>query len=289
MDKVYAYSVPVVILCGGQGTRLREETEFKPKPMVAVGDRPILWHLMKYYAHFGFRKFILCLGYRGDYIKDYFYNYETMNSDFTVSLQKRKVEFHSSHPEDWEVTLADTGEHAMTGARLHKVAKYVDSDLFCLTYGDGLSDVDLGRLFDFHQSHGKMVSMTAVHPPSRFGEMEIDGDAVTSFIEKPNMGGGYINGGFFLCNRNVFDYLEPGDDCVFERQPLEQLAIDGNLMAYKHEGFWQCMDNVRDAKLLNDLWASGEAPWRRWSKTSSSELTLEVPAARVPSTAGERR
>lgn len=274
--------IPVVILCGGQGTRLREETEFKPKPMVPVGDRPILWHLMKYYAHFGFKKFVLCLGYRGDYIKDYFYNYETMNSDFTVRLGKKQVVFHSSHAEDWEVTLADTGLNAMTGARIKRVERYLDADRFCLTYGDGLSNVDLDRLMTYHESHGKLATMTAVHPPSRFGTMEFDGDRISSFVEKPNAGEGYINGGFFVCERGVLDHLDRDDSCIFERAPLEHLASTGELMAHRHSDFWQCMDTIRDAKLLNDLWASGESPWKVWQEQAPVELNALIPAANAP-------
>lgn len=279
--------IPVVILCGGQGTRLREETEFKPKPMVPVGDRPILWHLMKYYSHFGFKKFVLCLGYRSDYIKDYFYNYEAMNSDFTIRLGKKQVSFHSSHAEDWEVTLADTGLEAMTGARIKRIERYIDADRFCLTYGDGLSNVDLHRLMAYHQSHGKLATMTAVHPPSRFGTMEFDGDRISSFAEKPNSGEGYINGGFFVCERGVFDYLEYDDSCIFERAPMERLANTGELMAYRHAGYWQCMDTIRDAKLLNDLWTSGESPWRVWPEHAPLEFERQIPAADAPVPMGD--
>ncbi len=281
--------IPVVILCGGQGTRLREETEFKPKPMVTVGDRPILWHLMKYYSHFGFNRFILCLGYRGDYIKEYFYNYETMNSDFTIDLAKKRVQFHSSHPEQWEVTLADTGLEAMTGARIKRIERYVQAERFCLTYGDGLSNVDLHKLLAFHESHGKLATMTAVHPPSRFGTMEFEGERITSFAEKPNMGEGFINGGFFVCERGVFDYLERDDACIFERAPLERLAQDDQLLAYRHGDFWQCMDTIRDAKLLNDLWASGESPWRIWGDRQPIEIESKIPAALPPVPAGDRQ
>lgn len=278
--------IPVVILCGGQGTRLREETEFKPKPMVPVGDRPILWHLMKYYSHFGFKKFVLCLGYRGDYIKDYFYNYEAMNSDFTIRLGKKQVMFHSSHAEDWEVTLADTGLEAMTGARIKRVESYINSDRFCLTYGDGLSNVDLDHLMAYHQEHGKLATMTAVHPPSRFGTMEFEGNRISSFVEKPSAGEGFINGGFFVCERGVLDYLDRDDACVFERAPLERLASTGELMSYRHSGFWQCMDTIRDAKLLNDLWASGQSPWRIWPE-HAVEQERQLSASNTPVPMGD--
>lgn len=257
--------LPVVILCGGLGTRLREETEFKPKPMVAVGHRPLLWHLMTHYARFGSRHFILCLGYKGEVIKDYFYRYEAMNSDFTVELAQRKVEFHASKAEDWRVTLADTGETAMTGARVKRVARYLDGGTFAVTYGDGLSDVDIDALLAFHRGHGKLATVLAVHPPARFGELAIGGDRVAAFLEKPLPGdrpeGGYINGGFFLFEPGVLDYLDDDPACILESGPLQRLAADGQLMAYRHPGFWQCMDTLRDVKLLNDLWEAGEAPW----------------------------
>lgn len=273
-----ANDLPVVILCGGQGTRLREETEFKPKPMVPVGDRPILWHIMKHYAHYGLNRFVLCLGYRGEIIKDYFFNYEAMNSDFTVHLGQRRVEFHATHEEDWAVTLADTGALAQTGARLRKVRRHLDVERFCLTYGDGLADVDLDALLAYHRSHGKLVTMTGVHPPSRFGEIRVDGGRVVEFEEKPNMGAGFINGGYFVCERGVFDYLDDTDGCIFERGPLERLAADGELMVYEHHGFWQCMDTLRDMTLLNELWASGRAPWRVWEPG----LSRSVPRAEAP-------
>jgi glucose-1-phosphate cytidylyltransferase len=274
-------NIPVVILCGGQGTRLREETEYKPKPMVPVGERPLLWHLMKLYSHHGLSNFVLCLGYRGEYIKDYFYNYEAMNSDFTVHLGQRRVDFHSSHPEDWRVTLADTGINAMTGARVKRVERYLEAERFCLTYGDGLSDIDIQAVLAFHRAHGKLMTLTAVQPPSRFGQLDFEGDRVSTFVEKPTLGAGYINGGFFVCERGVLDYLLPDVDCVLERAPLERLAADGQLMAYRHDGFWQCMDTVRDVKLLNDLWTSGEAPWRVWDRPQQV-LEARVSAAGQP-------
>lgn len=259
--------LPVVILCGGLGTRLREETEFKPKPMVGIGERPLLWHLMTHYASFGNRRFVLCLGYKGEVIKDFFYRYDVMNSDLTVDLGQRSVEIHATRAEDWRVTLADTGMHAGTGARIKRGARYVEGPTFFATYGDGLSDIDLDELLAFHRSHGKLATVLAVQPPARFGELALDGDQVANFWEKPIPGeqqrgdGGFINGGFFVFERGVLDYLDDEEGCVLERECLERLAADGELMAYKHLGFWQCMDTLRDAERLNQFWASGMAPW----------------------------
>jgi glucose-1-phosphate cytidylyltransferase len=255
----------VVVLCGGLGTRLREETEFRPKPMVEVGGRPILWHIMKTYAHHGFRDFVLCLGYRGNTIKDYFLNYEAMNNDFSMCLgQKAQVRYHGQHEEQgYSVTLADTGQNCMTGGRIRKIAKYIDEDTFLLTYGDGLSDINLRCLVEFHKSHGRLATVTTVPPVSRFGMVELAGGGeVVRFAEKPRTDG-WMSAGFFVLNRGVFDYL--GDDaCVFEREPLEQLAADGELMAYRHEGFFYAMDTFREYQHLNDLWNRGAAPWRVW-------------------------
>lgn len=289
--------LPVVILCGGLGTRLREETEFKPKPMVPIGERPILWHLMSGYARFGCDRFVLCLGYRGDVIKDYFYNYEAMNSDFTVELGKRRVTFHASKAEDWRVTLSDTGAEALTGARIKRIQRFIDTDTFFATYGDGVADVDMDALLRFHKAHGKLATITAVHPPSRFGELAVAGDAVAAFHEKPMPGdlerpdGGYINGGFFVFERGVFDYLTDDDACILEREPMAKLAADGQLMAYRHNGFWQCMDTLRDVKLLNDLWAAGEAPWlpqQDAASLRSAERRIPLAAPLAPERAAER-
>ena len=225
----------VVILCGGLGTRLREETEFRPKPMVEVGGRPILWHIMKTYAHHGFRDFVLCLGYRGNTIKDYFLNYEAMNNDFSICLgQKSQICYHGSHNEQgYSVTLADTGIDSMTGGRIHRIHRYVADDTFLLTYGDGVSDVDIRSLVEFHKSHGKIATVTSVSPVSRFGMLDLaHGDRVRKFTEKP-ISEGWMNAGYFVLNREIFDYLG-GDDCIFEREPLERLAADGQLMAYRH-------------------------------------------------------
>src|ERR1035437_6759193 len=257
----------VVILCGGQGTRLREETEYRPKPLVEVGGRPILWHIMKTYAHHGFNDFVLCLGYRGNMIKEYFLNYETMNNDFTICLGNRQsVHFHDAHAEqDFHVCLADTGQETMTGGRLKRVARYIDSDTFVLTYGDGLADVDIRALLEFHQAHGRLATVTTVRPTSRFGLLDLAEDGhVSRFAEKPQSQG-WASAGFFVFNRKVLDYLDgEGDDCVLERRPLERLSADGELMAYRHEGFFFAMDTYREYQYLNELWAKGQAPWKVW-------------------------
>ncbi len=259
-----------LILCGGQGTRLREHTEDRPKPMVDIGGRPILWHIMKTYAHYGVTDFVLCLGYKGHVIKDYFLKYETLQSDFTLDFSNpRKIEYHgSSHAEsNWRVTLADTGEHAMTGARIARAAKYLDSDddLFCATYGDGVADVNLREVIDYHRSHGGLATITGVRPPSRFGELEVDGRRVTSFSEKPQVSTGLINGGYFVFSRGFLKYLSVDDGCILERAPLEACAADGELFIHEHAGYWQCMDTYRDWADLNRQWTEGEAPWAVWN------------------------
>ncbi|UCF67362.1 MAG: glucose-1-phosphate cytidylyltransferase [Acidobacteriota bacterium] len=260
----------VVILCGGRGTRLGRESEIRPKPMVRIGERPILWHIMKYYAAFDHRQFVLCLGYLGDVIKDYFLNYDVRQNDVTVELGRNsRRTIHSAHAEqDWSVTLADTGLDAYTGARLKAVERYISSPTFMLTYGDGVSDIDLGRLVDFHLSHGKVGTISAVHPPARFGELSFAEGRVRHFSEKPQTSAGLINGGFFVFQREVFDYLSDDPKCSLERDLLEKLTRAGELMAYEHEGFWQCMDTVRELELLNELWSSGRAPWNRWADRS---------------------
>ncbi len=256
----------VVILCGGLGTRLREETEFRPKPLVEIGGRPVLWHIMKAYAHYGFQRFVLCLGYRGSMIKDYFLNYEAMNNDFTICLgQKSQILFDGSHQEQgFQVTLADTGLETMTGGRIKRIAKYVGEDTFMMTYGDGISDVDIGRLLGFHQSHGRLATVTTVRPVLRFGVVEIgEENRVLEFAEKP-VSEGWINAGFFVFNSGIFDYLS-GDNCILERGPLERLAREGQLAAYRHDGFFFAMDTYRDYQHLSQLWVSGKAPWKVWS------------------------
>ncbi|MHB2018503.1 MAG: glucose-1-phosphate cytidylyltransferase [Candidatus Xenobia bacterium] len=257
----------VVILCGGQGMRIREETEFRPKPMIEIGHRPILWHIMKLYAAHGFREFILCLGYKGDFIKNWFINYPYMNSDFTVVLgQSARIEVESNPCEDWRVTLVDTGYDSMTGARVKRIQRYVQDDAFMLTYGDGLADVDVGKLLEFHRRHGRLATITGVRPPSRWGELVVDGDSrVQQFREKPQIQEGFINGGFMVLKREVFDYLSDDPACNFERGPMERLVEDGQMMVFPHDGFWQAMDTYRDLRLLNDMWESGAPPWRVWS------------------------
>ena len=254
----------VVILCGGLGTRLREETEFRPKPMVDIGGRPILWHIMKNFAHHGFNEFVLCLGYRGNLIKEYFLNYEAMNNDFSMCLgQRTQIRYHGHHAEQGlGVTLADTGLNCMTGGRVRKVERYVDGDRFLLTYGDGLSDIDLRSLVDYHKSHGKLATVTTVPPRSRFGMVELSGNRVSSFTEKPKLDG-WISAGHFVLERKVFDYLG-GEDCIFEREPLERLAADGQLMAYRHDGFFYAMDTYREYQYLKEVWECGNAPWAVW-------------------------
>ena len=259
--------IPVVILCGGLGTRLREETEFKPKPMVKIGNRPILWHIMKGYAYYGFTRFILCLGYKGDLIKEYFYHYEVMNNDVTITLGSNSdFKVHNSHDENnWEITLCNTGLNALKGARLKRIEKYVDADQFMVTYGDGVADIDIAKLLRFHQSHGKTATVTGVRPKFlRFGQLNIHEDQVTCFSEKPKYTGNYVNGGFFVFNRVLFDYLEDRDDCDLEIGPLDQISHKGELMVYTHDNFWACMDTIRDSEYLNELWNKNQAEWKIW-------------------------
>ncbi len=253
----------VAILAGGFGSRLAEETEIRPKPMVEVGDKPILWHIMKQYEHFGFREFVIALGYKGEYIKRYMVDYCSVASDLTVNLRTGSVLQHGAEQPDWQVDLIDTGLYTNTGGRIKRLAPYVGNETFMLTWGDGVSNLDLSSLLEFHRSHGKLATLTAVRPPARFGRLEIDGSRVAKFTEKPQIGEGWINGAFFVLEPAVFDYIE-GDDTLFEKEPLEGLASDGQLMAYQHDGFWQCMDTLRDKRLLNSLWDSGQAPWKHW-------------------------
>jgi glucose-1-phosphate cytidylyltransferase len=252
-----------VILAGGLGTRLAEETETKPKPMVQIGDKPILWHIMKLYAHFGVRDFVICLGYRGYVIKEYFANYFLHTSDVTINLRENKLTVHRSESEDWKVTLIDTGVDTMIGGRIKRAIPYIEGDAFCLTYGDGVADVDINALVDFHRSHGRLATVTAAQPPGRFGALVLDGTRVERFQEKPVGDEGWINAGFFVLSPKVADYIE-GDETVWEREPLERLAKEGELMAYLHRGFWQPMDTLRDKRQLEELWQSGSAPWRLW-------------------------
>jgi glucose-1-phosphate cytidylyltransferase len=255
-------NIKVVILCGGLGTRLSEETQVKPKPMVEVGGRPILWHIMKMYERYGHRDFLLALGYKGEVIKDYFLNYHAYQSDLVVRLKNGDVEFGEPASEDWCVGLVNTGTTSMTGGRLLLLkSRLQEHGTFMLTYGDGVSNVDLEALLAFHRSHGKIATVTAVRPPARFGDLAIVGDKVAHFAEKPQTGEGWINGGFFVFEPGVFDYLE-NESTVLEKAPLERLAADGQLMAYRHSGYWQSMDTLRDKHALEEQWASGAAPWK---------------------------
>ncbi len=266
-NKGKATGIKVVILCGGFGTRLREETEIKPKPMVEIGGMPILWHIMKIYAHYGFTDFILCLGYKGYVIKEYFYHYEMLSNDFTIELGTRKIDIHPRHSEyGWKITLVDTGLNAMTGARIKRIEGFIDGDTFMLTYGDGITDLNINKLLRFHKSHGKIGTITGVTPPSRYGELLINKDQVLSFKEKPVINNSSINGGYFIFNRRFFDYLSADDGCVFEREPLERLASDGELKVFHHRGFWQCMDTYRDYRYLSELWEKGNPPWKVWEE-----------------------
>jgi len=255
----------VAILAGGVGTRLAEETEIKPKPMVEIGGRPILWHIMRHYAHHGFKDFVIALGYKGEYIKKYMVDYYSLNSDLTVNLGNGMVNLHNGNGQiqDWTVRLIDTGQATLTGGRIKRLAPHLGNGTFMLTWGDGVANIDLHKLLAFHRSHGKLATVTAVRPPARFGRLETIGDQVVEFSEKPQLGEGWINGAFFVLEPGVFDYIE-GDDTQWEREPLERLARDRQLMAYRHEGFWQCMDTLRDKKLLNELWERGNPPWKVW-------------------------
>lgn len=255
----------VVILCGGLGTRLREKTEFLPKPMVPIGGLPMLWHIMKYYAHFGHKDFILCLGYKGEAIKEYFQNYYRATNDVTLKLGRNpQITYHNTHEEeDWTVTLLDTGQETQTGGRLRRALPYITEDTFLMTYGDGVTDSNLDATIRFHQSHGRLATLTAVRPASRFGELTLDGHSITGFREKPEQEGAYINAGFFVLDRRIGDYLD-ADACVFERSPLDRLAREGNLHAYQHHGFWQCMDTYREQQMLDQLFTAGQAPWKVW-------------------------
>ncbi|WP_075792938.1 glucose-1-phosphate cytidylyltransferase [Massilia putida] len=258
----------VVILCGGQGTRIRDVNENLPKPMIPVGNFPIMWHIMKYYSMYGHKDFVLCLGYKGQVIKDFFLNYESNTRDLSLTLgAANRIEYHTEHEEiDWRVTLADTGADAMTGARVRKIRKYIGNDEhFMLTYGDGVGDIDIAKLVDFHMSHGRILTVSGVRPPGRFGElMHSPEGLVTEFNEKPQATGGRISGGYFVCSRKIFDYLDEGDDVVFETDPMRRLVADGQMMTYEHDGFWQPMDTYRDYTYLNGLVAKGEAPWIKW-------------------------
>lgn len=259
-----ARSVRVAILAGGTGTRLAEETAIKPKPMVEVGEQPILWHIMKYYAHFGFDDFYVALGYKGDLIKRFFLDYFTLNGSMSFDLASGRIERHEGERERWNVHLIDTGLEASTGARLKRLRSWLDGGTFLFTYGDGLCDVDLNDLLRFHRSHGLLATITAVRPPARFGGLVFDGDRVHEFTEKPQIGEGWINGGFMVLEPGIFGYIGDEDGANLEAHTLERLAQDGQLAGYRHQRFWQCMDTLRDKRLLDGLWAGGEAPWKNW-------------------------
>jgi glucose-1-phosphate cytidylyltransferase len=255
----------VAILAGGVGSRIQEETELKPKPMVEIGGRPILWHIMKIYAHQGFRDFVVALGYKGDYVKRYMLEYASLAGDLTIGMRDGRVEMHGNGDrDDWEVALVDTGQTTNKGGRIKRLAPYLGDETFMMTWGDGVSDIDLDRLLAFHHAHGKLATLTAVRPPARFGHIELQGDVVAEFSEKPQAREGWINGAFFVLEPQVIDYID-GDDTEWEKEPLERLAADGQLMAYRHDGFWQCMDTLRERKLLEQLWDSGRAPWKVWA------------------------
>jgi glucose-1-phosphate cytidylyltransferase len=256
----------VAILAGGLGSRISEETEIKPKPMVEIGGRPILWHIMKHYGHYGYKDFTIALGYKGEYIKRYFVDYASLHSDLEIGLRDGSVKRNGNgngHADDWTVRLVETGHDTATGGRIKRLAPTLGNETFMLTWGDGVSNIDLDTLLAFHRSHGKLATLSAVRPPARYGHLDLDGDQITEFSEKPQIGEGWINGAFFVLEPEVFDYID-GDATMFEREPLEGLARDGQLMAYRHNDFWQCMDTLRDKRLLEELWQNG-APWRTWT------------------------
>jgi len=254
-----------VILAGGLGTRLAEETEVTPKPMVEIGGSPLLWHIMKIYSACGFNEFVVALGYKGAAIKNWFLNYQYLASDFSIGFQTGTVDLHDGNRDDWLVHLVDTGLQTQTGGRIKRLQSWLQDETFMMTYGDGVADVDIRRLLEFHRSHGKLATVTAVRPPARFGGLSFEGDHVTHFVEKPQIGEGWINGGFFVLEPQVLEYID-GDDMQFEREPLERLAADEQLVAHRHDGFWQCTDTLRDVRLLESLWQSGDVPWKLWDR-----------------------
>lgn len=254
----------VLILAGGYGTRISEESDVRPKPMIEIGGKPILWHIMKQYSHYGFNEFVILLGYKSYAIKEYFANYYLHNSDVTIDTAKQKLEIHTNYSENWKITLVDTGLDTMTGGRIKRAAKYINNEPFFLTYGDGVSDVNIEELLKFHKAHGKKMTMTAIQPEGRFGALKIENDnSVSSFLEKPKGDGAWINGGFFVCEPTLLNYLVD-DTTILEQKPLEQMAKEGELFSYKHEGFWKCMDTLRDKNQLNDMWSSDKAKWKVW-------------------------
>lgn len=254
----------VLILAGGYGTRISEESDIKPKPMIEIGGKPILWHIMKYYSSYGFNEFVLLLGYKSYVIKEYFANYYLHNSDVTIDTDKKSIEVHSNYSEKWKITMLETGLDTMTGGRVKRAKDYIGNETFMLTYGDGVSDVDLKALFTFHKQHGQKITMTSIQPEGRFGALKIEeSNRISSFLEKPKGDGAWINGGFFVCEPDVLNYIL-NDETILEKGPLEQLAKEGQLYSFKHEGFWKCMDTLRDKNQLNEMWASGKAKWKSW-------------------------
>jgi len=262
------YNYPVMILAGGFGTRLREETEFRPKPMVMIGGKPIIWHIMKIYSSYGFNNFIICLGYKGEMIKSYFLNYKLNDIDFTIDTKTGNITEHEFNNENWKITLANTGENCFTGGRISRAAKYINSERFLLTYGDGVANVNIKKLLEFHISHKKIATLTGVNPPSRFGNLEINDNQVNSFIEKQTTQNGWINGGFFVFEKEFLNYLSDDSSCILEKEPLTKAAQNNQLMIYKHNGFWQCMDTIREHEKLQSLWSMG-APWKIWQDKES--------------------
>lgn len=253
----------VLILAGGYGTRISEESDIKPKPMIEIGGKPIIWHIMKHYSQHGFNEFVILLGYRSYVIKEYFANYYLHNSDVTIDTSKQEIKVHNNYSEDWKITLVDTGLDTMTGGRVKRAKQFIGDDAFLLTYGDGLSNVDIGELVKFHKSHNGKMTVTSIQPEGRFGALELQDNRISNFLEKPKGDGAWINGGFFVCENSVLEYLE-NDSTVLEKEPLEKLAKDGELYSFKHHGFWRCMDTLRDKNQLNEMWNSGAAKWKVW-------------------------
>lgn len=253
-----------VILAGGYGTRIRDVTDDLPKPMIPVGNHPIIWHIMRQYAHYGMKEFVLCLGYKSEIIKDYFLNYQKRQNDFTLDLKKQTIEDHTNRAiDDWKITFAETGLNSLTGARVFRIRQYIEKDdYFMLTYGDGVANINIKELLDFHKSHGKLMTVTGAHPPGRFGELDLDKNQVVGFNEKPQVTEGWISAGFFVCSRKVLEYLASNEDLVFEKEPVENIVKDEQMMVYKHHGFWHPMDTSRDYQLLNQLWEQKKAPWK---------------------------
>jgi len=255
----------VLILAGGMGTRLSEETESRPKPMVEIGGKPILWHIMKHYSRYGYNEFVILLGYKGYYIKEYFANYFVHHSDITIDLSNNHIEIHNNSSEPWKITLLDTGINTMTGGRIKQAKPFIENQTFMLTYGDGVADIDLAALVKFHRQHGKLATMTSVQPEGRFGAIDMGTEGVVNkFMEKPKGDSGWINGGFFVCEPAMLDYISGDSQCIFEREPLESLAGDGQLHTFQHQGFWKCMDTLRDKIQLNEMWDANQARWKTW-------------------------